>query len=250
MVDHKNRSIAPRGGDATAVGDGSHARGGDAGDSTSGPGGRGGDASVVGNNSSAAGGRGGRGGVEPGMPGGDAHADSDHMNVYGGQGGEAPQYDGRGGRGGRPADPEFGSILGIKARPRHMRWPYDEPVTEPGRGGDGADTPQYKARRIIVEHIKACYFAARGLPRDDVWWDRGVVPLNWINSELAAAGHRWRVALVDDEYEFSDVVRQQSDAASNLVDASRRLMIAMDDDQKSESSSASLTNSSSAPKHS
>jgi hypothetical protein len=86
-----------------------------------------------------------------------------------------------------------------------MRWPYGEPVTEPGRGGDSADTPQYKARRVILEEIKARYFAERGLSQEEVWWDRDVVPLDWINTELAASSHGWRAAIVDDEYVFSDV---------------------------------------------
>jgi hypothetical protein len=87
-----------------------------------------------------------------------------------------------------------------------MRWPYGEPVTEPGRGGDSADTPQYKARRVIVERLKAQYVAERGIVLDDdVWWDRDVVPLDWINSQIIAEGHRWQATLVDDEYDFSDL---------------------------------------------
>lgn len=78
-------------------------------------------------------------------------------------------------------------------------------MTEPGRGGDSADTAQYKARRIIVEEIKARYFAERGLPQGEVWWDREIVPLAWIRAELMNAGHRWTAAIVDDEYEFADL---------------------------------------------
>jgi hypothetical protein len=86
-----------------------------------------------------------------------------------------------------------------------MRWPYGEPVTEPGRGGDMLDTVQYKARRLIVEDLKLRYFAERRLPTRDVWWDRDVVPLDWINARLHGEGHRWRAALVDEEYEFTDL---------------------------------------------
>jgi len=88
-----------------------------------------------------------------------------------------------------------------------MRWPYFEPVTEPGRGGDAPDTPQYKARRLIVERIKTRYFARQGLPLDEVWWDREIVPLAWVNEQLRADGHLWRVSMVDNEYEFSDLGR-------------------------------------------
>lgn len=202
----QHRSTAPRGGDAAVVGDDSSARGGDAGRFASSPGGRGGDALVRGNRSLAIGGLGGGGGLGQGGPGGDADVHSDNALAWGGQGGEAAQHDGRGGRGGRaPGLDQSAELFGTKFRPRHMRWPYGEPVTEPGRGGDSPDTPQYMARRIIVEDIKGRYFAQNGLPEGEVWWDRIVVPLEWINAELMAAGHRWGVTIVDDEYSFSDV---------------------------------------------
>jgi len=101
---------------------------------------------------------------------------------------------------------ELAQHLGIR-RVAHMRQPYYEPITEPGRGGDAPDSPQYKARRLIVEQIKKRYFVRQGLPLDEVWWDREVVPLAWINEQLEADGHLWRANIVDDEYEFSDVSR-------------------------------------------
>jgi hypothetical protein len=93
-----------------------------------------------------------------------------------------------------------------------MRRPYGEPNTEPGRGGDGADTPQYTARRLIVEELKKQFLQALGLPLNDVWWDRQIVPLEWINQRLEENGHRWRTAIVDHEYEFADL--RQEDACS------------------------------------
>jgi hypothetical protein len=148
--------------------------------------------------------RGGQDGGEGGR-GGDGYAVGGDAFVAGGQGGEASQPDGRGGRGGRAFIPDdLAPHLGVR-RPAHMRWPYYEPITEPGRGGDAPDTPQYKGRRLIVEWIKKRYFARRGLPLDDVWWDREVVPLAWINEQLEADGHLWRASVVHDEYEFSDV---------------------------------------------
>jgi hypothetical protein len=83
-----------------------------------------------------------------------------------------------------------------------MRWPYFEPITEPGRGGDSPDTPRYKARRLIVEEIKKEYFASLSLPQCGVWYDREVVPIAWLNGQLENGGHRWCVRVVDDEYEF------------------------------------------------
>jgi len=148
--------------------------------------------------------RGGHTGGEGGR-GGDGFAVGDDAFSAGGQGGEASQPGGRGGRGGRAYMPDDIAHLFGSRRPAHMRWPYYEPVTEPGRGGDAPDTPQYKARRLIVEELKKHYFAHRGLPPDGVWWDRESVPLAWLNEQLEAEGHHWRAIIIDDEYEFSDV---------------------------------------------
>lgn len=197
------------GGRAEVEGDGSKAQGGAGGDGTTvGGGGKGGDASVRGDNSVAVGGRGGRGGIGPGGAGGDAEAIGDNHHSYGGMGGEAPQSDGRGGRGGRSAmDQELAGMLGIKYRPGHIKTPYGSQANEPGRGGDSPDTPQYKARRIIVEDLKLVEFVRQGHPldRDEAWYDRSVVSVDWINQALLSLGHRWQMRVVDDEYEFYDV---------------------------------------------
>jgi hypothetical protein len=95
-------------------------------------------------------------------------------------------------------------ILGLPDR-GHMRWPYFEPITEPGRGADAADAPQYKARRIIVEHLKRQYFKSMDLNVDEAWWDRTIVPIGWLNERLRINGHRWQARVVDDEYEFADL---------------------------------------------
>lgn len=220
------------GGDATAAADRSHAIGGKGGCGGIGPGGKGGNAHVFPdgtlledcvsedepghivvrpndtyiaiNGKVVALARGGENGDEGGR-GGDGYVVGNDSFSAGGQGGEAMQPDGRGGRGGRAFMPdEFAKHLGIQ-RTNHMRWPYYEPITEPGRGGDSPDTPQYRARRLIVEQIKKQYFAHQGLPLDKVWWDREVAPLAWINEQLEADGYLWRASIVDDEYEFSDV---------------------------------------------
>lgn len=228
------RGVGGRGGDGYVEGDNSNAEGGQGGDAGLGDGGRGGDASIIGNNGRAIGGRGGRGGIGPGGPGGDAHIIRDPValgtllqadkgasgqggNAYaigegafeaivaGGQGGEASQPDGRGGRGGRAfMPPEWDGWLGTPKR-AHIRWPYFELITEPGRGGDAADTPQYKARRIILERLKRQYFRDEGLDLNEAWWDRTVVPLAWLNDELRRQGHHWSATVVDDEYEFLDL---------------------------------------------
>jgi len=234
-----------RGGHANVEGDDSTAVGGPGGDAVVGSGGRGGDASVRGNSAHAIGGRGGRGGIGPGGAGGDAAVVRDQeqllelliraepdgstepggrggsafaivtgglgsATVVGGQGGEASQHDGRGGRGGLACIPaELRQFLGVPDR-GNMRWPYFEPVTEPGRGGDAADTPQYMARRLIVENLKRGYFKARGLPVTDVWCDRSVVPIDWLNEQLKIFGNRWVASIVDEEYEFTDLPKSNS----------------------------------------
>lgn len=194
------------GGRAEVDGDGSDAQGGAGGDGVGkGAGGRGGDARVKGNNSVAVGGRGGRGGLGPGGPGGDVEVRCDNQQGFGGMGGEAPQWDGRGGRGGRAAlDPELAAGLGIRFRPAHIKTPYGQAPREPGRGGDSVDTPQYMARRIIVEDLKLMEFVRQGHPldREDAWYDRSVVSVDWINRRLMSLGYGWQMRVVDDEYEF------------------------------------------------
>ncbi|MBV6324904.1 hypothetical protein [Duganella violaceipulchra] len=173
-------------------------------------------------------GRGGRGGVGKGGQGGDAVALHDDSIYYGGDGGEANQHDGRGGRGGAPQ--MLGIIDGAEyARRAAMKLPYGAPNTFVGRGGDTPDTPQYMARRLIVERIKIAYYVAQGIPTEgvmalgrgfrmmpeewqrsltakysDVWYDREIVPLTWINEQVRQAGNKWTVAIEAEEYIFAD----------------------------------------------
>jgi hypothetical protein len=193
------------GGHAEVVGDDSTAHGGDGGEGVIGDGGLGGNAAVRGDRSGAIGGKGGRGGLGPGQPGADIEVDGDNAFGAGGQGGEGYQIDGRGGRGGRAHGME---LLGLERR--HMRLPYGEPNNEFGRGGDGADTTQYKARRLIIEDMKRRFFRRRSLPEQtvhEIWYDREIVSVEHLNHQLGQDGHRWRVTIVDGEYEFTDVSR-------------------------------------------
>ena len=196
-----------RGGNAIAGGQGSKAFGGNAGRGGIHPGGRGGDVEVCDPNVTAVGGRGGGGGVAPGMPGMDIVRDGMTGDyVEGGMGGEADQPDGRGGRGGRVAGYEsLCRSLGREPRP-HMKLPYwgDDEV-EFGRGGDRPDTPRYRARRLIIEMLKAEHLNASRYFTTDVWYERDAVPVAFLNDRLAAAGHNWTVAIVDHEYEITDL---------------------------------------------
>jgi hypothetical protein len=140
-----------------------------------------------------------------GPNGGDSFGYGQNAGATGGQGGEADQPDGRGGRGGRLIlPPEIREAWGLGPDRGHMKWPYFEPITEPGRGEDRPDTPQYMARRLIVERLKARYLARNNLTVDSVWYDRQVVPLDWLNSELLADGHQWAASIVDLEYQFTN----------------------------------------------
>lgn len=203
----KPLSQAARGGNAVARGDGSIAIGGDAGPSGLHPGGRGGDVDVSAPGVVAVGGAGGGGGILPGMPGMDVTESSGGVGSYivGGMGGEAAQPDGRGGRGGRAA--EYGAIcllLGKKPRP-YMKRPYWDNESEPGCGGDGADTPRYRARRLIIEMIKAEYLCAPKYFTTEIWYETERVSPDAINRNLFERGHRWRVDLVRGEYTITDL---------------------------------------------
>lgn len=184
-----------RGGDASVEGNDSFAEGGGGGEAVIGDGGRGGDARVKGVRSFGKGGQGGRGGVVAGQPGMDVEAFGDNMFVAGGTGGEAPQADGRGGRGG----PSY--VAGQRST---MKLPYWAPNNFPGRGGDGVDTVQYTARRLIVEDLKARHLNLRPFSSDDIWYDR-TTSADRLNELLEDAGHRWRVRIVSGEYEFWDL---------------------------------------------
>ncbi len=199
-----NAGTGGDGGHAEVDGDHSSASGGLGGDAVIGDGGRGGDARVVGNQSNAIGGRGGRGGIGPGQPGGDVEVHGDDQFSVGGQGGEANQPDGRGGRGGRAH--LASTLLGLPDR-GHIKPPYGQAHNEPGRGGDAPDTPQYMARKLIIMGLKERYFIAKSIEPCNlatIWYDRSVVPPEWLNETLALRGHRWRVDVVDQEYVFAD----------------------------------------------
>lgn len=194
-----------RGGNATAEADLSTAIGGDAGASGPEPGGRGGDARATKPAVTVVGGKGGRGGAVEGMPGMDVtdHGFGDGTiggRIEGGMGGEAPQLDGRGGRGGlTPGSAMLDLLSGRPTRP-HMKRPYwDDGQVEYGRGGDGQDSLQYRARRLIVEMIKAEFLGASSHFTTEVWYDRSV-SVDVINESLARRGMDWRVSIEDNEY--------------------------------------------------
>jgi hypothetical protein len=156
--------------------------------------------------------------MKPGAPGGEAHVIGDNAGCFGGEGGEAMQADGRGGRGGVAQGLEF---FGYSERHARMKMPYGEANNFPGRGGDAPDTLQHMARRLTIEDLKLRYFIGHGVTVADqhhVWYDREEVPLNWINRQLEVEGHRWRAAVVADEYVFEDCTPSRSKIARKVLE--------------------------------
>ena len=72
------------------------------------------------------------------------------------------------------------------------------------------DSPQYMARKLTIMALKERYFIAKQIEPGDsetVWYDRTVVPTAWLNDTLKLRGYKWRVSVVDGEYEFSDEIQ-------------------------------------------
>jgi hypothetical protein len=128
------------------------------------------------------------------------------VRIYGGMGGEAPQLDGRGGRGGlAPHSALLDLVLSQPTRP-HLKRPYwGDGHVEYGSGGDGQDSLQYRARRLIIEMIKAEHLGASGYFTTQVWYERDAVPLEAINAALADMKMNWRVSIDDYEYVMRDL---------------------------------------------
>jgi hypothetical protein len=205
---YARRGSGGPGGHAEATGDDSNAVGGPGGEGVIGNGGPGGSARVYANRSVGIGGPGGRAGVGDGQPGGDVFVEHNDTYAAGGGGGESSQMDGRGGRGGLPGGPPE-SVPGAAFERRRMKLPYGRENAEPGRGGDAADSLQYKARKLIIMDFKKRYFVAKSIAEadpDHIWYDREIVPLEWLNKTLEMHGFQWRVSVVALEYEFADIV--------------------------------------------
>ncbi len=63
------------------------------------------------------------------------------------------------------------------------------------------------ARKLIIMALKERYFMAKSIElcdQDTIWYDRTIVPLDWLNGTLKLRGHKWRVGVVDGEYEFTE----------------------------------------------
>lgn len=147
--------------------------------------GRGGNAAVEGNQSAAVGGNAGQSGLWPGGPGGDASVKGDRSYARGGAGSNAPSSDGRGGRAAKgPMEVENAET---------SLWKY-------GRGGIGANNPEYNRRMVLLTNIRAEYM--KEFPDEKPFLEAGIdtVPINWVNKRLAENGETWRVELTDGGY--------------------------------------------------
>ena len=135
---------------------------------------------VVGNIAIAIGGRGGRAGVGGiGGQGGGGEVHGDNAFVVGGDGGDSGEADGRGGRGARSPMEQIGAPTGM--------WRF-------GRGGAGANAPEYDRRIAVLKKIREEYCEA--FPDEVRFIDAGIdpVPVTWINKRLEEIGEGWRVS--------------------------------------------------------
>lgn len=150
-----------------------------------GRGGDGGTGIAVGPGATVIGGRGGDGGVGgTGGDGGGGIASGENARVIGGDGGNAGMADGRGGRPPRhPAE--------VSGGPSVM-WGY-------GRGGAGANAPEYDRRITLLTKIRQEYLDR--FPADAVYVHAGVdlVPVAWMNKRLEELGEVWRVTVAQEQ---------------------------------------------------
>lgn len=150
-------------------------------DATIGAGGSGGGGTILGDRGTVIAGRGGSGGVSgSGGHGGSGFILGDDGLIVGGDGGDAATADGRGGRG------AVGPLERANG-PTHL-WPI-------GRGGVGANDPEYDRRLMILKRLRAEY--ADAFPERVPFIDAGVdqVPVAWINKRLEETGEPWRVEM-------------------------------------------------------
>lgn len=151
-----------------------------------GVGGDGGDGQIVGNRGVIIGGQGGNGGVSGiGGKGGSGFIQGDDGLIIGGDGGSCGTADGRGGKRARGPTERLGF-------PTDM-WGY-------GRGGSGANNPEYDRRIALLKKIRAEYMAK--FPQDAPYIDAGVdsVPVDWINQRLTENNEGWSVEMGQSGY--------------------------------------------------
>lgn len=127
------------------------------------------------------------------MAGMDAIVDGDNQVSIGGDGGEAPQWDGRGGRGGR---------LG-GGRRYIPEWALLVMPDGAGEGGHGAHSARWRARFLEIEALSVDYDGEIKLSK--AWPQVRAAPIDWLNARLEAQHRPWRVRITAGAWEFIDV---------------------------------------------
>ena len=156
-----------------------------------GSGGKGGGGTIVRGRGEIIGGPGGDGGDPNSGRGGDGGSgtaiDAVYARIVGGAGGNAGQTDGRGGR-------AAASGIEIAGGPTSL-WIY-------GRGGLGANAPEYNRRLGILTAIREEYLAV--FQDEAPFVNAGIdqVPVNWVNSRLEELGETWRVEMREGGYKM------------------------------------------------
>jgi hypothetical protein len=139
---------------------------------------------------------GGVGGLLKGLPsggqggGGKATGKFAYLRMQGGTGGNAPTPDGRGGRATSPS-------------------PYlaSEPPNfwGAGRGGAGANLPEYDRRVALLAEIRRQYMEALPDTRQYILAGIDTISPDWINARLRSLGETWNVELGPGGYELPPV---------------------------------------------
>jgi len=146
-----------------------------------GVGGDGGEGTIIGNRGTVIGGKGGDGGTAgSGGKGGSGFIHGDDGIIIGGDGGNAGTADGRGGKGAQSPMQRYGTPTDL--------WGF-------GRGGSGANHPEYDRRLILLAQFRHEYVTT--LPDHAPYVHAGidVVPADWINQRLAECNELWRVEM-------------------------------------------------------
>jgi hypothetical protein len=151
-------------------------------------GGDGGGGTIAGGGGTIVGGRGGSGGSPDsgrGGKGGSGSISGGNGLIIGGDGGNAGGWDGRGGKPTRSP----GEVAGMATE----MWKY-------GRGGGGANAPEYNRRLAVLASVRSEYVSA--FPDTAPFIEAGVdtVPATWVNKRLEELGEGWRVTLTDGGY--------------------------------------------------
>jgi hypothetical protein len=78
-------------------------------------------------------------------------------------------------------------------------------LSEFGRGGDGAHSPQYAARLMVIEEILGRSISMRAASAGVENSKTAAAILDQLNERLARDQHAWRVRITAECFEFYDM---------------------------------------------